>query len=336
MAEPVTAAWPCEIPLAQVDRGAVKLRLQPDAAQRKAIAKQLGLVSLEALSAEVRLLQFSWIERESPIGRAVGGTVVKSDVLLAVDDEVIFGETADVDTVAKRLREATGPITITVVDEAFIYDIPEDAAEVAELVRPNQLGIGERFRQWQMEFADAGVAPKVVPPIKEVVLDTAAAMQMASATMLGAQTCVTCKERDKEVVLGCGHCLCTLCSERAFKCPIVGCGRLIMKKSKMSDKYRSSLHELATRGTTSLGHPTPKQLAEADAKLKQDAGRGALAGGWQVPTFENDEITPERRRGSLSGKKKTKRTPSIASAPISSWQRDLPTSHKEFEAKTDL
>ncbi len=60
MAEPVTAPWPCEIPLAQVDRGAVKLRLEPSADQRKAIAKQLGLVSLEALSAEVYLT--SWLD----------------------------------------------------------------------------------------------------------------------------------------------------------------------------------------------------------------------------------------------------------------------------------
>ena len=60
MAEPVTAAWPCEIPLAQVDRGAVKLRLEPSAEQRKAIAKQLDLVSLEALSAEVFLS--SWLD----------------------------------------------------------------------------------------------------------------------------------------------------------------------------------------------------------------------------------------------------------------------------------
>ena len=60
MAEPVTAPWPCEIPLAQVDRGAVKLRLEPSADQRKAIAKQLGLVSLEDLSAEVFLT--SWLD----------------------------------------------------------------------------------------------------------------------------------------------------------------------------------------------------------------------------------------------------------------------------------
>jgi uncharacterized metal-binding protein YceD (DUF177 family) len=60
LADPVTAPWPCEIPLAQVDRGAVKLRLEPSAEQRKAIANQLGIVSLEALSAEVFLT--SWLD----------------------------------------------------------------------------------------------------------------------------------------------------------------------------------------------------------------------------------------------------------------------------------
>ncbi|PHY19771.1 DUF177 domain-containing protein [Caulobacter sp. BP25] len=60
MADPVTAPWPCEIPLAQVDRGAVKLRLEPSAEQRKTIALQLGVVSLEALSAEVFLT--SWLD----------------------------------------------------------------------------------------------------------------------------------------------------------------------------------------------------------------------------------------------------------------------------------
>ena len=66
MAEPMTAAWPCEIPLAQVDRGSVSLRLEPSAEQCKAIAKQLGLVSLPALSAEVYLS--SWLDGASVSG----------------------------------------------------------------------------------------------------------------------------------------------------------------------------------------------------------------------------------------------------------------------------
>lgn len=60
MAESMTTAWPCAIPLAQVDRGAVSLRLEPSADHRKAIAKQLGLVALEALTAEVHLS--SWLD----------------------------------------------------------------------------------------------------------------------------------------------------------------------------------------------------------------------------------------------------------------------------------
>lgn len=66
MAESVTTAWPCEIPLAQVDRGAVSLRLEPSADQRKAIAKQLNLVSLDVLTAEVFLS--SWLDGASVSG----------------------------------------------------------------------------------------------------------------------------------------------------------------------------------------------------------------------------------------------------------------------------
>lgn len=55
MAEPVNTPWPCQVSLGRVDRGGVSVRLEPDAAQRKAIARQLGLVSIEELEAEVYL-----------------------------------------------------------------------------------------------------------------------------------------------------------------------------------------------------------------------------------------------------------------------------------------
>jgi uncharacterized metal-binding protein YceD (DUF177 family) len=60
MAEGVIAPWPCTVKLARVDRGGVSLRLEPDATERQAIAKQLGLVALESLSAEVSLS--SWLD----------------------------------------------------------------------------------------------------------------------------------------------------------------------------------------------------------------------------------------------------------------------------------
>ncbi len=60
MAEPVNTPWPCEIRLGRVDRSDISFKLEPDAEQRKAIAKQLGLVRLEAFSAEVYLS--SWMD----------------------------------------------------------------------------------------------------------------------------------------------------------------------------------------------------------------------------------------------------------------------------------
>lgn len=50
----MTAAWEKPVRLHEV-RGPLKLKLAPDEAQRAAIAKQLGLVSLPALEAEVTL-----------------------------------------------------------------------------------------------------------------------------------------------------------------------------------------------------------------------------------------------------------------------------------------
>ena len=60
MAEAVTHTWPMRVTLAQVDRGGVDLRLVPDEAVRREIAKTLGLVSIESLEAEVFLR--SWMD----------------------------------------------------------------------------------------------------------------------------------------------------------------------------------------------------------------------------------------------------------------------------------
>ncbi|PTS81914.1 MULTISPECIES: DUF177 domain-containing protein [unclassified Caulobacter] len=55
MAEPVETAWPCQVSLGRIDRGGVSVRLSPDDKQRKTLARQLGLVSIETLEAEVYL-----------------------------------------------------------------------------------------------------------------------------------------------------------------------------------------------------------------------------------------------------------------------------------------
>ncbi|MDB5456924.1 MAG: DNA-binding protein [Caulobacter sp.] len=60
MADGVIAPWPLKVTLAQADRGGVSAVLEPDAEDRKAIARAIGLVSLESLRAEVFVS--SWMD----------------------------------------------------------------------------------------------------------------------------------------------------------------------------------------------------------------------------------------------------------------------------------
>jgi len=59
MAEAVTS-WPFEVRLGAVQRGAINIRLGPDEAVRKALARQLHLVSLDRLEADIGLA--AWMD----------------------------------------------------------------------------------------------------------------------------------------------------------------------------------------------------------------------------------------------------------------------------------
>jgi hypothetical protein len=59
MAEAV-AVWPFEVRLGAVQRSPTNMRLVPDEAVRKALARQLGLVSLDRLEADIALA--SWMD----------------------------------------------------------------------------------------------------------------------------------------------------------------------------------------------------------------------------------------------------------------------------------
>jgi uncharacterized metal-binding protein YceD (DUF177 family) len=88
MAEPVETPWPCQVSLGRVDRGGVSVRLEPDTAQRKALARQLGLVAVDMLEAEVYLT--SWLD-----GAEVSGLIrarVVQTCSVTADD---FEETID-------------------------------------------------------------------------------------------------------------------------------------------------------------------------------------------------------------------------------------------------
>lgn len=63
-------SWTYPIRLSELARGAMKLRLEPDAAQRAEIAKRLGLEGLPALSAEI--LVKPWLDGAEITGRLDG------------------------------------------------------------------------------------------------------------------------------------------------------------------------------------------------------------------------------------------------------------------------
>jgi uncharacterized metal-binding protein YceD (DUF177 family) len=51
----MSQAWATKVRLGELDHGVVKVRLEPDEAERATIAKQLGLVSLPALTAKLTI-----------------------------------------------------------------------------------------------------------------------------------------------------------------------------------------------------------------------------------------------------------------------------------------
>ena len=83
-------SWTHEIRLAEVQRGPVNLRLEADAATRKAIARRLGLVSLESLSAELALRP--WLDGAELTGRLVADVTQTCSVTADDFPEQISGD----------------------------------------------------------------------------------------------------------------------------------------------------------------------------------------------------------------------------------------------------
>ena len=63
----MSASWTTKVSLGELRQSAVNVRLEPDEAERAAIAKDLGLVSLPALSA--RLTIKPWMDGAELTGR---------------------------------------------------------------------------------------------------------------------------------------------------------------------------------------------------------------------------------------------------------------------------
>lgn len=63
----MTAPWSIPVPLTDVDRGAVRLRPEPDSDTRAGIAKAIGVDELESLTAEVEIAP--WLDGAELKGR---------------------------------------------------------------------------------------------------------------------------------------------------------------------------------------------------------------------------------------------------------------------------
>ena len=74
-------------------------------------------------------------------------------------------------------------------------------------------------------------------PVKAVSKDNfVAPFDASEATPSGTPTCGGCGARPKDVLFGCGHCMCGACADKCHACPVKGCGRLIMNRTKLDAK----------------------------------------------------------------------------------------------------
>lgn len=82
--------WPCTLSLVEVARGKGRVRLEADEASRTAIAKELGLQSLEVLSAE--LSYRPWLDGAEVTGRFEAKVAQVCGVSLDVFEQDVAGD----------------------------------------------------------------------------------------------------------------------------------------------------------------------------------------------------------------------------------------------------
>ena len=88
----MTQAWSTPIPLHQLARGPVQARLEPDAKQRAAIARTLGLESLPSLTADLTVRP--WLDGAEVTGRFQATVEQLCSVTLDPFEQPLAGEIA--------------------------------------------------------------------------------------------------------------------------------------------------------------------------------------------------------------------------------------------------
>jgi hypothetical protein len=135
MDQPMNASWATQFRLAELNRGSVSIALQADSAERVKIAKDLNLVALHALSAELTLKP--WMDGVEISGRF--DAVVEQICAVSLDnfEQPIRGD-IDVRAVPASSPQAPQPATGEVDFDPEAQDPPDvldgDAIDLAGYV----------------------------------------------------------------------------------------------------------------------------------------------------------------------------------------------------------
>eukprot|EP00041_Stephanoeca_diplocostata_P037688 m.1437459 g.1437459 ORF g.1437459 m.1437459 type:complete len:1923 (-) comp25087_c0_seq5:150-5918(-) len=311
-----------------------------------------------------RLVEVESIDASSPL-IAEDFEVEVGDVLLAVDDTLLCMDLASVTNANSLLVHAEVPCTLCFVAARWVTRLPDtDVDRLRDLIKQTTLrGLWTQARKW---YKEQEVREQQQPSIHAMAkLDVEARLpEDGPEKSLKLQTCTVCRTAKKEVVLGCGHSICNMCSKRTHMCPIRGCSRIIMSRKPIQHLFRSNMDEKMYR----VGCATSKKgqllgnskgssmdtldmnpinmTPHASEERKRDSGQGTIAGSWKVAKtldFEEDgsEDAADGQRTTIvkkrkHGKKKRKETRVVDVVEYTRGHNALPAQRATFDDFTEV
>ena len=138
------------------------------------------------------------------------------------------------------------------VDSCTGFDFSQDAGVLAAEAELKLVEAWDRFTGWVNNDEDEDEDREWETPVKVVVpvpVIVPTSKSQVSGTMQGDMTCAMCGNGMKSIIFGCGHASCGSCSAKCHACPVKGCRRIILTRTKMAHRYRSAVHEEMCRGT---------------------------------------------------------------------------------------
>eukprot|EP00729_Bicosta_minor_P001253 gene1253-28478_t len=221
------------------------------------------------------LLRLDAITSDGAVWRA-GAHAEEGSVLVAVNGVLAIG--LSLNEVTERIGKSSEKIILAVcsyeelfnvsqkdlVESCSAFDFSQDAGILAAEAELKLVDAWDRFTEWIQNVEDDKdreweTPVKKVTPIPVVVPTS---KSQVAGTLKGDKTCAMCGHGVKSVIFGCGHAACSTCSAKCHACPVKGCRRIILTRTKMEHRFRSVIHEEMCRGTDSMdmdSGSTPRQ-----------------------------------------------------------------------------